>query len=207
MSENSQPDLLVRPEKLMSELGIKKDSYYRDIRFLNIKPIRDAQGKVWLTPEDAERIKHLRSYVEKNGKRKGFSEIIKSDNKAHRFADSCGMVEKTREATAEGAASLTTSNSSSSSSLAVEDIYVEPEQPTEQFDVNDLMRSAAELKAREVAMPDLIKRAIADQMTEDELPSDLKEKVKNAREAANPQFTPTEVASKLLSQWRAGKGG
>lgn len=205
MSENSLPLSLVRPEELMEELGIKKDSYYRDIRFLNIKPIRDEKGKVWLTPEDAERIKHLRSYVEKNGKRKGFSEIIKSDNKAHRFSDSCEMKEGALSVNSVSAASVTTSNSSSS--LVQEDIYVQPSPLTEQFEVNGLMRSAAELKAREVAMPDLIKRAIADQMTEDELPSDLKEKVKNAREAANPSFTPTEVASKLLSQWRAGKGG
>lgn len=103
------------------------------------------------------------------------------------------------------AASVTTSNSSSS--LVQEDIYVQPSPPTEQFEVNGLMRSAAELKAREVAMPDLIKRAIADQITEEDLPFDLKEKVKKAREAANPKFTPTEVANKLLSQWRANKGG
>ena len=70
-----------------------------------------------------------------------------------------------------------------------------------------LRRSAAELKAREVAMPDLVKRAVADQMTEEDLPEDLKEKVNLAREAANPKFTPTEVASQLLNQWRATKGG
>ena len=183
MSENSLPLSLVRPEELMEELGIKKDSYYRDIRFLNIKPIRDEEGKVWLTPEDAERIKHLRSYLDENGKRAGFSGIVKSDNNS------------------------ALAPNSSSSELTQEDIYVEPEQPTEQFDVNGLMRGAAELKAREVAMPDLVKRAVADQMTEEDLPEDLKEKVNLAREAANPKFTPTEVASQLLSQWRATKGG
>ena len=53
MSENSLTKELVLPEELMEELGIKKDSYYRDIRFLNIKTVRDGEGKVWLTPEDA----------------------------------------------------------------------------------------------------------------------------------------------------------
>ncbi len=60
MTQNSVANSLVRPEKLMEELGIKKDSYYRDMRFLNIKPIRDEKGKVWLRNLDAERIKHLR---------------------------------------------------------------------------------------------------------------------------------------------------
>ena len=136
--------------------------------------------------------------VEKNGKRAGFSEIIKSDNKA--------IAEGALSANAPSTASLTT-NSSSSSELGQDEIYVEPEQPTEQFNVNGLMRGAAELKAREVAMPDLVKRAVADQMTEEDLPLDLKEKVNLAREAANPKFTPAEVASQLLSQWRATKGG
>jgi hypothetical protein len=165
----------------MEKLGIKKDAYYADLKFLNIKPIRDEEGKVWLTPEDAERIKHLRSYLEENGKRAGYSGIVKTESDS--------------------------AVANSSSSLAQEDIYVEPEQPTEQFSVNDLIRGAAELKAREVAMPDLVKRAFADQMTEDDLPKDLKEKVKLAREAANPKFTPTEVASQLLNQWRRAKGG
>ncbi len=182
MTQNSVATDLIRPEKLMEELGIKKDAYYADLKFLNIKPVRDEEGKVWLTPEDAERIKHLRSYLDENGKRAGFSGIVKTES------DSAIA-------------------SNSSSELTQDDIYVEPEQPTEQFDVNGLMRGAAELKAREVAMPDLVKRAVADQMSEEDLPEDLKEKVNLAREAANPKFTPTEVASQLLNQWRATKGG
>ena len=182
MTQNSLPNSLVRPEKLRSELGIKKDAYYADLKFLNIKPVRDEEGKVWLTLEDAERIKHLRSYLQENGKREGFSGIVKSESDI-------------------------AIASNSSSELAQEDIYVEPEQPTEQFDIDGLVRDAAELKAREVAMPDLVKRAVADQMTEEDLPEDLKEKVDLAREAANPKFTPTEVASQLLSQWRSAKGG
>ena len=76
-----------------------------DLKFLNIKPVRDEEGKVWLTLEDAERIKHLRSYLQENGKREGFSGIVKSESDI-------------------------AIASNSSSELAQEDIYVEPEQPT-----------------------------------------------------------------------------
>ena len=69
------------------------------------------------------------------------------------------------------------------------------------------MRSAAELKARELAMPHLVKKAVAERMTEDDLPDDLKEKVAAVREAANPKYTPAEVASNLLEQWRSSQGG
>jgi hypothetical protein len=56
-------------------------------------------------------------------------------------------------------------------------------------------------------MPDLVKRAIADKMTEDDLPFDLKEKVNLAREAANPKFTPSMVAERLLERYRQQKAG
>ncbi len=42
------------------------------------------------------------------------------------------------------------------------------------------MRGAAELKARDLAMPNLVMRELADRMTEDDLPEDLKEKVEIA---------------------------
>ena len=181
MTQNSVAIDLIRPEKLMEDLGIKKDAYYADLKFLNIKPVRDGEGKVWLTPEDAERIRHLRSYVEKNGKREGFSGIVKSDDNK-----------------------LVTN---SDSELTQDNIYVAPEEPTDNMNIDGLVREAAELKAREVAMPDLVKRAIADKMTEDDLPEDLKEKVNLAREAANPKFTPSMVADKILERYRQGKVG
>ncbi len=180
MTQNSVPTDIVRPEDLMQELGIKKDAYYADLNYLGIKPNKDEEGRSYLTQSEVEKIKKLRSYVERNNKRTGFEDnasIVKSNN-----------------------GELKTQQDN-------DEIYVEPEEPTANIDVNNLMRSAAELKAREVAMPDIIKRAIADQMTEDDLPEDLKEKVNLVREAANPKFKPTDVASQLLNQWRANKGG
>ncbi len=81
-------------------------------------------------------------------------------------------------------------------------IYINPEEPEAQFDINGLMRNAAQLKARELAMPHLVTREIANRMSEDDLPEDLQEKVAIAREVANPKFTPQQLAETLLSQYR-----
>ena len=91
----------------------------------------------------------------------------------------------------------------SNTSEAENDIYIKAEEPTAQFDMNQLMREAAELKAREMAMPSLVKREIANRMTEENLPEDLREKVAIAREVANPKFTPGQLADTLLSQYRS----
>ncbi|NEQ85853.1 MAG: hypothetical protein F6K26_38890, partial [Moorea sp. SIO2I5] len=85
-----------------------------------------------------------------------------------------------------------------------EDVYVQPENPTDQFNVDNLMRSAAELKARELAMANLLKRALADKMSLGDLPQDLQQKITDAEEAANPKFTPASIAETLLTQYRSG---
>jgi hypothetical protein len=181
MTQNSAPASTIRPDDLMSELGIKKDAYYKDLEYLQIKAEKDEEGKAYLTFEQAEQIRSLRRHVENTGKREGFmnNAIVKVDDSA---------------------AIASTNNNPS------ENIYVQPAEPTAQFDMNQLMRSAAELKAREIAMPELVKRAIADKMTEEDLPEDLQEKIGLAREAANPKYTPVSVADALLSQWRNRSG-
>lgn len=173
---NSQQLEMIRPEDVMKELGIQKDTYYKDVKFLGIESQRDEDGRVYLTPSQLERIRALRAHVEENGTRNGFegNSIVKTND--------------------------------SSLSQSEEDIYVEPDDPTSQFDPEQLMRAAAELKARELAMPHLVKREIANRMTEDDLPDDLKKKVTLVREAANPKYTPAEVASTMLNQWRCRSG-
>lgn len=170
---------------LLERWQISRPTLYDRLRYLDLQLMKGSSNKGYLTDEQVKVMDELDFHIKKTGKMEGFesSYLVKADNN--------NLVESSQEVT----------------ETPTEDIYVEPEQPTEQFDVNDLIRDAASLKAREVAMPDLVKRAIADQMTEDDLPEDLKEKVKLAREAANPKFTPTEVASQLLNQWRATKGG
>ncbi|MEY2985584.1 MAG: hypothetical protein RLZZ568_2201, partial [Cyanobacteriota bacterium] len=48
-------------------------------------------------------------------------------------------------------------------------------------------------------------RAVADQMDEGQLLEDLKEKVNNAREAANPKWNPGDLAGSLIARYAAMK--
>ena len=180
MTQNSAPNNSIRPDELMSELGIKKDAYYKDLNYLDITPEKDLSGKAYLTIEQANEIRSLRNHVSQTGKRHGFdnNSIVKVD-------DSNEMV--------------------SSSSEAENEIYVKPEEPTVTFDFNQLMLRAQSVKLRELATPDLLIRGLADQMTEDDLADDLKEKLAAVREAVNPKWTPAELASKILAQHRQQK--
>ncbi|NER91540.1 hypothetical protein [Moorena sp. SIO3A2] len=180
--QNSAPSDAIRPETLMTELSIKKDAYYNDLHYLEIEAQTDSEGKAYLTEEQADQVRALRKHVKKTGKRSGFSNnsIVK--------ADDSNLAKESQATTSETEG----------------DVYVQPKNPTKQFDINNLMRSAAELKAREIAMPDLVKRALADKMTLNDLPEDLQQKVSDAEEAANPKYTPASVADTLLAQYRSG---
>ncbi|VEP13121.1 conserved hypothetical protein [Hyella patelloides LEGE 07179] len=179
MTQNSAPDNCIRPDELMEELSIKKDAYYKDVNYLDIKPEKDSDGKVYLTEEQANQIRALRNHVSETGRRNGFdnSSIVKVDN---------------------------SNEIVSNSSETQEDIYVEQEEPTSKID-SDLVREAEELAARGMAMNDLIKIQLASQMSFDDLSPDLKEKVNIAREVANPKFTPADIATQLLAQHRSQK--
>ena len=179
MTQNSLPTDCIRPEDLMEELNIKKDAYYKDLSYLDIKPDKDSENRCYLTQEQANEIRALRNHVNSR-RRNGFdnSSIIKVD-------DSNEIVSNNNE--------------------SEETIYVEAEEPTANIDLEKLMREAAELAARNMAMPALIKKEIADRMNEEDLPEDLREKVEIAREVANPKFTPADIAGSLLSQYRSQK--
>ena len=177
--------ILVPTETLMAELGIKKDAYYADIKFLGIEIIKDNSGKSHVSENDARRMNSLRQWINKTGTRRGFvdnSEEIEADSALSTVGDN-------ELAQTEG-------------KQADEDIYVQPSNPEDQFDVHGLIREAAELKAREIAMPALVKRALADKLEEEELPEDLQEKIGLAREAANPKFKPDMVATSILPKFR-----
>ncbi|NEO59289.1 MAG: hypothetical protein F6J98_02315 [Moorea sp. SIO4G2] len=180
--QNSAPEGAIRPETLMSELGIKKDAYYKDLNHLKIEAQHDSEGKAYLTQEQADQVRALRSHVKKTGKRSGFSNnsIVKADD---------SNLAKESQAT----------------TLEIEaDVYVQPENPTDQFDPDDLVRSAAELKTYKMAMPHLVITALADKMDWDDLPEDLQQKVTDAKQAAHPKYTPASVAETLLTRYRGG---
>jgi hypothetical protein len=179
MTQNSVPTNCIRPDELMSELGIKKDAYYKDLSYLDITPEKDSEGKCYLTIEQAEKIRALRNYVNETGKRNGFnnSSIVMVD-------DSNELVSNNNEAENE--------------------IYINREEPTANLD-SRIVREAEELAARGMAMKDLIKIQLASQMSFEDLSPDLQEKVNIAREVANPKFTPAAIAHQLLAQHRSQK--
>lgn len=180
--QNSSTINVVRPDDLMAELDLKKSTYYDDLKFLGITASKDENKKAYLTVDQANQIKALRSHVNETGKRDGFEfgALVVSNNNE-----------------------LATNSEKNELATAEEDIYVELSEPTSNLDIGSLIRSAAELKARELAMPSLVKRELASQMTEYDLPEDLREKVAIAREVANPKFTPGQLAQKLLNQHRS----
>ncbi len=179
MTQNSAPNNSIRPDELMSELGIKKDAYYKDLNYLDINPEKDSEGKTYLTNEQANQIRALRNHVQITGKRSGFenSSIVKVD-------DSNKIVSNNNE--------------------TEEDIYINREEPTAKID-SDIVREAKELAARGMAMNDLLKIQLASKMTFDDLDADLQEKVNIAREVANPKWTPASLADKILAQHRQQK--
>ena len=212
----------VKSTEVISKYGIPRTTLYRDIKFLGIELIKDEDNGSWISNEDVEKVLALRNHLKETGKRAGFDpekaeENVIEENIIEETPETLEitmteskeniMTESTELATTE---SLELTNPESGgitnngSEEINEEIYVEPEKPTNNVNLTELVRNASKLKAREAAMPALLTRAIADKMTEEDLPSDLKQKVQLAREAANPKFTPSEIADEILNQYRKG---
>ena len=179
-NQNSSTDNIVRPDDLMAELDLKKSTYYDDLKFLGITAGKDENKKAYLTTDQADQVRSLRSYVNENSKRDGFTY---------------------------GGLTVSSNNELATNSEAddvVDDIYVEAEKPIDRIE-SDIVREAQELAARGMAMNDLIKIQLASQMSFDDLSPDLQERVNVAHEVANPKFHPAAIAKQLLSQHRSQK--
>ena len=169
----------IYPEQLLEEFSIGKDTYYTDLKFLGIVTKRDKDRKTYLTEEDAEKFRQLRTYITNTGTRKWF------------------------ESSKNWELTVSEPNQIATQQNAIE--YPQPEEPIADDDMAEqLFRAGAELKAKETALPHLVVRAVADQMGEEQLPEDLKDKVNNAREAANPKWNPGDLASNLINRYAAG---
>jgi len=70
---------------------------------------------------------------------------------------------------------------------------------------DDIMRQAAELRAQQLAMPDLIKLYLAAGMNESDLPPDLRETLAATRTAANPNIkkSAATIAQSMLQEYRS----
>ena len=88
----------VRPDDLMAELGIKKDAYYTYLRHLDIKAQKDEKGKAYLEPQQADRIRALRSHVVATGKIDGFEETALANSEESGLGDAYPWTGPTPEA-------------------------------------------------------------------------------------------------------------
>jgi phage terminase small subunit len=74
-TENATVERQIRPNDLMTELGIKKDAYYEYLKHLGIKAERDSTNKVYLSEMQVNLIRALKEHVNKTGKMDGFGAL------------------------------------------------------------------------------------------------------------------------------------
>ncbi|WP_377481880.1 MAG: hypothetical protein P2A85_29380 (plasmid) [Microcoleus anatoxicus] len=166
------------PDEACEALGIKKSQYYDRLKFIGIKANKDAEG-TYLSAEQMKVMEELNEHIKETGKMEGFG----------------------------GGGQLALSESSGLASAL--DIPVQPEIPGSEEDedgLEQLIREAAELKVQQAAMPDLVRLHLANGMTEDDLPDDLKAKLQAVREAANPKQNAAAIAQQLLERHRQNLG-
>jgi hypothetical protein len=176
---------IYRPEQVMELLGIKQQAYYNRINFLNIEVAKDNSRKAFLTQAQFELMKKLDQHIKASGTMDGFIlGAVEGAAGGLAIADESGL---------SGAASPATETGTGAESVGVDE---------------QLIRMAAEVKAQRLIMTPRIVEAIANQMSEDELPEDLKVMVHQSREAISaPKIQPAQVATNILSQWRSQRSG
>lgn len=189
------------PDEIIKIYGIKKSQYYERLKFLGIKAKKDEGGKAYLDSEQAELLANLDEHIKATGKMEGFE-----------FEENNLEQVETEDDSSSGGQLAVKENSnelaSSGDNWAPKpDSLIEQNIPETQPDftqgMETLIRQAAEIKAQGMAMPDLVTLQLAQQMTFDDLPDDLKDKVTAVRAAATPKMQPANIASQLLAQHRA----
>ncbi len=195
--QNSRPNNTISPDTLQNELSIKRATYYADLKHLGIIADKDEEGKPYLTFEQAEQVRQLRSYVNNYGTRKGFVYEKVDDESNIRSS-----IIKTEESIIE------TSNSSATSTIVhpEEDIYVTEQEtnPTNKVNLDSIINNAQELAARNLVMPELLAVELANNMSYEDLTPELQAKINIARDAANPKkYQPKTIALDLLKQLRS----
>ena len=195
--QNSDLNNSIRPEALQSELSIGRDTYYSDLKHLEIKADKDDEGKAYLTFEQAEQVRALRSYVIEKGTRKGFVY-----EKVEHETNIRSSIVKAGESTIE----TSDNNAQGQIEIAEQEIYLaEPEtNPTKDVDFDRIFNAAEELAAKKIAIADLLTVELAENMTYEDLPPELQEKIKIANEAATGKkfLQVKNIAQDLLKQRR-----
>ena len=76
-------------------------------------------------------------------------------------------------------------------------------QQAQAFDLEDLVRGAAELAGHRMTMGQQLMLQMAERMTYEDLPEEVRLKVDSVRQATNPKHQNlSELADQMLNQWR-----
>lgn len=182
-NQNSTTEMQYRPDEFQREFDIKSAQYYERLKFLGIKAHKDEKGKAYLDQSQFDRMKRLDQHIRETGEMDGFI-----DSEGGELAP----VNPANLAAVEG-------GDLAEPILAVEEPTIENGLGKQIF------RAAAELKASELAMIPQVVREVANRMTKDDLPEDLKAKVERTEEATRPNFHPSAIADKLMEQLRQSR--
>lgn len=183
VDQNSATEMHYRPDEVQREFDIKSAQYYERLKFLSIKAHKDGQGKAYLDKSQFDRMKQLDQHIRETGEMDGFI-----DSEGGELAP----LESANLAAVEGG------------DLAEPIPAVE--EPTIENDLGkQIYREAAELRTSELLMRPAIVREVANRMTKDDLPDDLKAKVERTEEAIRPNFHPGTIADRIIEQLRRNR--
>jgi len=171
------------PEEAMTFLGIKSSAYYDRLSYLGEKPEKAEDNKKYLSQLQIQRLEKLDSWIKTKGKMDGFME--QEGGTALAIAEDTALM----------------------ADIPAVEAGAQVDDEVDDGMQQQLIRMAAQLKAQQLAMTPEIVRAIAAQMTEDDLPDDLKAMVQGSRDAIYPKVHPAQVAANLLDQWRSNRSG
>jgi predicted RND superfamily exporter protein len=163
-----------RLDQICQVFSIEKSTYYNRLKYLGIEASRDTEG-TYLNAEQMKLMEDLNEHIRQTGRMRGFR----------------------------GGQLAISESSGLASVLEI------PEQLESQTfaEVNDevldqLIWDAAELKKRQIAEPEVIKLHLAAQMTEDDLPDEMKAELQAVRKLTNPKPNAASIAQQLLQRHR-----
>ena len=191
--ENSVPTIY-RPENLMQDLGIAKDAYYADVKYLGIQVHRDEDNRVYLDSDQAELIRKLRRHVEQTGRRDGFTEHL---------APATGG-EPLQLVTPEHKNGLAQQKSNQAGLVDVDLVTGQGQTDGVDAMTQQLISGASALAAHKLTLPQQTVLALADQMQYDDLLPGDKAKVDAIQQACSPKGQAVAIASRILNQRRGG---
>lgn len=189
-NQNSTTEMQYRPDEVQREFDIKSAQYYERLKFLGIKAHKDEKGKAYLDQSQFDRMKRLDQHIRETGEMDGFI-----DSEGGELAP----VNPANLAAVEGSDLAEPIPAVEEPTNAVRGASIENDLGKQIF------REAAELKASELVMRPAIVREVANRMTKDDLPEDLKAKVERTEEAIRPNFHPGTIADRLMEQLRQSR--